>query len=208
MIDYAGVGMMRTILPFYAKQLGGTATLIGLLETCYGALHSGSQTRWVGQVIGAAVLGRMSDVQGRRVVLFISCAGSAVGYGMAGMATTPLFLLLSRIPVGLAKQTVSVSRAILADCTDRSASVACFISETNVLKSTSNRPAAASVDSPRALVRSSLTRSIMSSAELSSMMAWLTSLMGIGYAMGPLVSAFSTPSPELRISRQDIAGSI
>lgn len=52
-------------------------------------------------------------------MLFISCAGSAVGYGMAGLATTPLVLLLSRIPVGLAKQTVSVSRAILADCTDR-----------------------------------------------------------------------------------------
>ena len=36
---------------------------------------------------------------------------------MAGCATTPLVLLLSRLPVGLAKQTVTVSRAVVADCT-------------------------------------------------------------------------------------------
>lgn len=36
MIDYAGVGMMRTILPFYATQLGCSATVTGMLESCYG----------------------------------------------------------------------------------------------------------------------------------------------------------------------------
>lgn len=36
---------------------------------------------------------------------------------MAGVATTGTFLLLARLPVGLAKQTVAVARAIVADCT-------------------------------------------------------------------------------------------
>ena len=36
---------------------------------------------------------------------------------MAGMASTGTVLLLSRLPVGLAKQTVAVARAIVADCT-------------------------------------------------------------------------------------------
>ena len=52
-----------------------------------------------------------------RVVVFISGLGSAIGYGMSAGATTAAMLIASRIPVGLAKQTVTVSRAILADCT-------------------------------------------------------------------------------------------
>eukprot|EP00802_Teleaulax_amphioxeia_P027465 Tamp_28820.p2 GENE.Tamp_28820~~Tamp_28820.p2 ORF type:complete len:115 (-),score=8.84 Tamp_28820:192-536(-) len=49
-----------------------------------------------------------------------SCAGSALGYGLAIIArltASPGLLLLSRIPVGLSKQTVTVSRAVVADCT-------------------------------------------------------------------------------------------
>ena len=111
LVDYLGVGMMRTMMPFYAQRLGAAsgsgATLLGGLEAAYG----------VGQMGGAAVLGRLSDVWGRRVVLTLSFAGSFVGYTMAGLATTPTLLLASRIPVGLAKQTVTVSRAVVADCT-------------------------------------------------------------------------------------------
>ena len=111
LVDYLGVGMMRTMMPFYAQRLGAAsgsgATLLGGLEAAYG----------VGQMGGAAVLGRLSDVFGRRVVLTLSFAGSFVGYTMAGLATTPTLLLASRIPVGLAKQTVTVSRAVVADCT-------------------------------------------------------------------------------------------
>ena len=111
LVDYLGVGMMRTMMPFYAQRLGAAsgsgATLLGGLEAAYG----------MGQMGGAAVLGRLSDVWGRRVVLTLSFAGSCVGYTMAGLATTPTLLLASRIPVGLAKQTVTVSRAVVADCT-------------------------------------------------------------------------------------------
>ena len=105
--DYVAVGMMRTVLPFYAKKLGGGAVLIGSLEALYG----------VGQVIGALTLGRLSDKKGRRFVLAISFFGSIIGYTMAGFATTPAMLLASRLPVGLAKQTVTIARAIVADCT-------------------------------------------------------------------------------------------
>ena len=106
-----GVGMMRTLLPFYAKKLApeGGGMLLGALETTYG----------IGQIIGATFLGRVSDTRGRKVVLLLSFAGSAVGYGITALATTPLVLVLSRLPVGLAKQTVAAARAILADCVPR-----------------------------------------------------------------------------------------
>ena len=109
--DYCGVGMMRTLLPFYARQMApdSGATLLGALETTYG----------LGQIIGATCLGRMSDTRGRKIVLLISFVGSAIGYGITAFATTPAVLILSRLPVGLAKQTVAAARAILADCVPR-----------------------------------------------------------------------------------------
>jgi len=109
--DYCGVGMMRTLLPFYARQMApeNGATLLGALETTYG----------LGQIIGATCLGRMSDTRGRKIVLLISFVGSAIGYGITACATTPAVLVLSRLPVGLAKQTVAAARAILADCVPR-----------------------------------------------------------------------------------------
>ena len=105
LFDYLAVGMMRSALPWYATKLGGGAVLLGLLETSYG----------VGQVIGASFLGRLSDTEGRRFVLILSCFGSALGYGIASVAATATVLVASRVPVGLAKQTVTVARAILAD---------------------------------------------------------------------------------------------
>lgn len=109
--DYIGVSMMRVTLPFFAKALGGSATLIGGIESCYG----------VGQVCGALILPKLSDKWGRRAILTFSCLGSLVGYSLACTARyieSPALLLASRIPVGLAKQTVTVSRAVVADCTD------------------------------------------------------------------------------------------
>jgi DHA1 family tetracycline resistance protein-like MFS transporter len=102
--------MMRVTLPFYAKALGGTSTFAGSLETFYG----------VGQIIGALTLPRLSDTLGRRTILVMSCAGSSIGYGIAivaRMTSSPGLLQFSRIPVGLSKQTVTVSRAVVADCT-------------------------------------------------------------------------------------------
>lgn len=109
-LDYCAVGMMRSLLPWYSTKLGGGAVLLGLLETAYG----------FGQVIGASFLGRLSDTKGRRVVLALSCVGSAVGYGVAAFATSASVLVASRVPVGLAKQTATVARAILADITPTS----------------------------------------------------------------------------------------
>lgn len=136
-IDYIGVGMIRTCLPFYALKMGASATTVGALESCYGPFLDaaprcailrtartecqvpGAKCReeklthrnvlaGAGQVVGAAVMGRVSDRYGRKVVLLLSFLGSALGYGMVGLATTTTHLLISRVPVGLAKQTVAV----------------------------------------------------------------------------------------------------
>lgn len=104
-VDYASVGMMRTLLPFLARQHSTSATLIGALESAYG----------LGQICGSLILGRLSDRLGRRWVLLFSLAGSAFGYALAAFAPSAGVLLLSRLPIGVAKQTVTVSRAMVAD---------------------------------------------------------------------------------------------
>ena len=102
-VDYCAVGAMRTVLPYYLRSLGGAGKHVGGLETAYG----------VGQIVGAIACGRLSDSRGRKLVLLLSFAGAAVGYAIAGAGVaygSLLLLLASRLPVGLAKQTVTASR--------------------------------------------------------------------------------------------------
>eukprot|EP00667_Euglena_gracilis_P011256 EG_transcript_11482 len=107
--DYVGVSAMRTLLPFIAGRLsqGSVGAVVGGMESAYGA----------GQVVGALLLGPISDRVGRRPILLLSCLGSAVGYGAAGLVGSASGLLLSRLVVGLSKQTITVARAAVADCT-------------------------------------------------------------------------------------------
>ena len=120
LLDYMCVGGMRTVLPYYARSLGAAATGVAALEALYG----------VGQVVGALLLGRLSDRRGRKAVLLVSFAGSAIGYAGAAVAMgtkSATLLLLSRLPVGLAKQTITASRSIIGDVTstgDRTSAMA------------------------------------------------------------------------------------
>ena len=74
----------------------------------------------LGQAAGAVVLGRASDVWGRRAVLLLCFAASAVGYALVGGAAvlgSGALLYLSRLPVGLAKQCTTVTKAAVSDVT-------------------------------------------------------------------------------------------
>src|SRR5574338_613891 len=63
-IDLLGFSLILPLLPYFAKQFQATDTQIGLLVAIYAAA----------QLIGAPILGRLSDRYGRRPVLVISIA--------------------------------------------------------------------------------------------------------------------------------------
>lgn len=111
--DYAGVGAMRTTLLFASKSLatgGGAPMLLSVFESAFG----------LGQVIGALLIGRLSDQFGRRALLNLCLCCSALAYALAGSALTAsstALLLLSRIPAGISKQTTTTCRAIVCDST-------------------------------------------------------------------------------------------
>ena len=107
-IDLLGFGLILPLLPFYAETFGASDTVIGLLVASYAAA----------QLIGAPLLGRLSDRYGRRPVLLLSLIGTMVGFLFLGFAKTLVVLFASRILDGLTGGNISVAQAYIADVTD------------------------------------------------------------------------------------------
>lgn len=95
------------VLPFYARDLGASATTLGLLLTC----HSAAQLAF------APLWGRVSDRMGRRPVLLFTIAGTAAALLLLGLARTISGLFLARLLSGAFAANVSVASAYIADTT-------------------------------------------------------------------------------------------
>jgi len=107
-IDLLGFSLILPLLPFYAEEFGASPTLIGLLVASYAAA----------QLVGAPLLGRMSDRFGRRPILIISIAGTLIGFLMLGFANSLWMLFASRLLDGFTGGNISVAQAYITDITD------------------------------------------------------------------------------------------
>ena len=116
-LDLLGFGIILPSLPFFARRLmvgGGEDSPalglgIGLLFMSYS----------LAQMVGAAILGRLSDRIGRRPVLLLSLTGSALSFFLSGLAQTLLFLCLARALAGLFGGSISTAQAYIADVTTK-----------------------------------------------------------------------------------------
>jgi MFS transporter, DHA1 family, tetracycline resistance protein len=125
-VDLLGFSLILPLLPYYAQAYGATPFLVGLLVASYAAA----------QLIGAPLLGRLSDRYGRRPILLISVAGTFAGFLLLGLAD-PIgkffatliapqaangfilaVLFLSRILDGLTGGNLTVAQAYITDVTD------------------------------------------------------------------------------------------
>jgi len=70
------------------------------------------------QMIGAPILGRLSDRFGRRPVFLISIFGTFIGLLILGFANSLWMLFASRILSGLTAGNISVAQAYISDVTD------------------------------------------------------------------------------------------
>ena len=107
-IDLFGFSLILPLLPFYAESFGASPTVIGFLVATYAA----------GQLIGAPILGRLSDRFGRRPVLLVSIFGTLVGFVILGFANSLFVLFLARALDGLTGGNISVAQAYITDVTD------------------------------------------------------------------------------------------
>ncbi len=102
-IDLLGFGLILPLLPYYADRYGATPFVVGLLTASYAAA----------QLIGAPVLGRLSDRHGRRPVLLISIAGTAVGFLLLGLAEPLGIWLAGLLPSSLSGQELATATNII-----------------------------------------------------------------------------------------------
>lgn len=125
-VDMLGFGLILPLLPYYAETFGAKAQLVGFLVGSYAAA----------QLIGAPILGRLSDRIGRRPVLLMSVAGTVAGFLLLGFAApigqslAAIFksnainsfiigvLFFSRILDGITGGNITVAQAYITDLSD------------------------------------------------------------------------------------------
>ena len=75
-VDMLGFGLILPLLPYYAETFGASPLVIGFIVASYAAAS----------LIGAPLMGRLSDRYGRRLILLLSVAGTFIGYLLLGFA--------------------------------------------------------------------------------------------------------------------------
>ncbi|HMO25244.1 MAG TPA: MFS transporter [Tepidisphaeraceae bacterium] len=117
-VDLLGFGILIPLLPFYALKFEATAVAVALLGSVYSLC----------QMIGAPVLGMISDRVGRRPVLLISQFGSAVGFVILGIATLVHWpsatiglgvLFAARVIDGFSGGNIAAVQAYISDITPK-----------------------------------------------------------------------------------------
>jgi DHA1 family tetracycline resistance protein-like MFS transporter len=125
-VDLLGFSLILPLLPYYAEEYGASAFIIGLLVASYAAAS----------LVGAPILGRLSDRFGRRPILLLSVFGTFLGFlllgfaapigeGLARLAASSsvdafvvAILFVSRILDGLTGGNITVAQAYISDVTD------------------------------------------------------------------------------------------
>ncbi len=104
-IDMVGFGIVIPVLPLYAEHFHATPLQIGWLTGIYSGM----------QIIFMPILGRLSDRSGRRPVLIVSLAGTALGFLIMGWAQSLVFLFVARIIDGATGGNIATAQAYIAD---------------------------------------------------------------------------------------------
>lgn len=107
-IDLLGFSLILPLLPYYAETFKANSFVTGLLVASYAAA----------QLIGAPLLGRLSDRYGRRPVLIASIFGTFIGFLLLGFARSLAMLFAARMLDGLTGGNLSIAQAYITDVTD------------------------------------------------------------------------------------------
>ena len=104
-IDLVGFGIIIPVLPLYAEHFHATPLQIGWLTGIYSGM----------QILCTPLLGRLSDRVGRRPVLIVSLAGTALAFLVMGWASSLALLFAARIIDGATGGNISTAQAYIAD---------------------------------------------------------------------------------------------
>ncbi|NPV57269.1 MAG: MFS transporter [Anaerolineae bacterium] len=104
-----GFGVIMPILPYYAENLGASATTLGLLSAEFATLV----------FIFAPIWGRLSDRHGRKPILLIGLAGYCLSFLVFGLSDRLWMLFVARAINGLlSSATLPTALGYIADSTN------------------------------------------------------------------------------------------
>lgn len=107
-LDAIGIGLIFPILPSLLQDMTHSshiAVYMGILASLYAAM----------QFIFSPILGALSDRYGRKPILLISLAGSAINYVFLTFSHRLIFLLIGRIIAGITSANMAVASAYIVD---------------------------------------------------------------------------------------------
>ena len=107
-VDLIGFGIVVPILPFWSTRFGANGFELGLLLASHAAM----------QFLFSPVWGRLSDRIGRRPVMLVTIAGTALALLFLGLAETLTQVFLARLLSGIFGSNISVATAYLTDVTE------------------------------------------------------------------------------------------
>ncbi len=104
-LDLIGFGVLFPVLARYARDAGASPAMAGLVVASFS----------IAQLLFSPVTGWLSDRVGRKPVILLSLAGTAVGSLLTGLAGPLWLLFLGRIVDGASGASVSVAQAAVTD---------------------------------------------------------------------------------------------
>jgi len=107
LVDMLSFSLVLPLMPGYAKAFGANPFVTGLIFSAYPLM----------QVIAAPILGRMSDIYGRKPILLLSISGTAAALVLLGFANSMWMLIASRMLDGITGGNISVAQAYMTDIT-------------------------------------------------------------------------------------------
>jgi MFS transporter, DHA1 family, tetracycline resistance protein len=108
-IDLIGFGIIIPLLPFYAETFGASPQKVTMLMVVFS----------ISQFIAAPIWGGLSDKYGRRLIIWITLAGSILAYVFLAYSYTLYGLFIARAFAGFMAGNISTAQAYLTDITTK-----------------------------------------------------------------------------------------
>ena len=103
--EVLGFSLVLPFLPLYAKDLGVTPFVIGLIPASFSFF----------QFFSAPIMGRLSDSYGRKPLLILSQLSTLLGFIVLAFAHNIWLIFLSRAIDGLLGSNFTIAQAYLSD---------------------------------------------------------------------------------------------